>query len=59
MNSGKCLGSYPQGIGDTFPVLKWPKHETGLSRQNGRGDKNVWIFTYTLPYVFMIYDELI
>jgi hypothetical protein len=45
--------SYPMGTGGSFPEIKHPGHETDHSHQTIADVKNTWMFTSTIPYLFM------
>jgi len=49
------LASYPKVNGDSFPEVKWLGHEADQSPPSNAEIKDLWSYTSTLPYFFMVW----
>jgi len=49
------LASYPKVTGDSFPEVKWLGHEADQSPLANVKINDLWSYTFTLPYFFMVW----
>jgi len=49
------LASYPKVTGDCLPEVKWLGHEADQSPPSNAEIKDLWSYTFTLPYFFVVW----